>query len=77
MSTYTLYNAKTHLSSLIEQACAGEEVVIAKGKTPLVKLVSLPAAQPQRRFGAMQGQASVGEAFFEPLPDNELDAWSQ
>ncbi len=77
MSTYTLYNAKTHLSSLIEQACAGEEVIIAKGKTPLVKLVSLPASQPQRRFGAMQGQATVGEDFFEQLPDDELDAWSQ
>ena len=77
MSTYTLYNAKTHLSQLIEQACAGEEVIIAKGKTPLVKLVSLPAAKPQRRFGAMRGQAGVTDAFFEPLPNDELDAWSQ
>ncbi len=51
MSTYTVYNAKTHLSSLIEQACAGEEVIIAKGRTPLVKLVPLAgvAAPPVRR----------------------------
>jgi antitoxin (DNA-binding transcriptional repressor) of toxin-antitoxin stability system len=77
MSTYTLYNAKTHLSQLIEQACAGEEVIIAKGKKPLVKLVSLPAAKPQRCFGAMRGQAVVTDAFFEPLPDAELDAWGQ
>lgn len=77
MSTYTLYNAKTHLSSLIEQACSGEEVIIAKGKIPMVKLVSLPGAQPQRRFGAMQGQARVTEAFFEPLDETELNAWSQ
>lgn len=77
MTTYTLYNAKTHLSRLIDQACSGEEVIIAKGKQPLVKLVSLPGAQPQRRFGAMQGQARVDDAFFEPLPDDELHAWEQ
>jgi prevent-host-death family protein len=53
ISTYTLYYAKTHLSSLIDQACSDEEVVITKGKTPLVKLVSLAAAKQQRRFGAM------------------------
>jgi prevent-host-death family protein len=39
MTTYTIDDAKTHLSRLIEQACAGEEVVIVRGKTPLVKLV--------------------------------------
>ena len=77
MSTYTIYNAKTHLSSLVEQACAGEEVIIAKGKLPLVKLIPIPESRPQRRFGAMKGQAKVTEAFFEALPDDELDSWSQ
>ncbi|WNB75904.1 type II toxin-antitoxin system Phd/YefM family antitoxin [Methylomonas koyamae] len=77
MSTYTLYNAKTHLSNLVEQACAGEEVIIAKGKLPLVKLVAISESRPQRRFGAMKGQARVDDAFFDPLPDDELDAWAQ
>jgi antitoxin (DNA-binding transcriptional repressor) of toxin-antitoxin stability system len=77
MSTYTLYNAKTHLSSLIEKALAGEEVIIAKGKTPLVKLVTLPASTPERKFGAMKGKAQVGDAFFESLPDEELEFWAQ
>ncbi len=77
MSIYTLYKAKTHLSSLIEQACAGEEVIIAKGKIPLVKLVTIPAAKPERRFGAMKGQATVSDTFFEPLSEDELNAWEQ
>lgn len=77
MSTYTLYNAKIHLSQLIEQACAGEEMIIAKGKTPLVKLASWSAAKPQRRFGAIREQAVVSDAFFEPLPSDKLNAWSQ
>ncbi len=77
MSTYKLYNAKTHLSSLVEQACAGEEVIIAKGKLPLVKLVAIAESRPQRRFGAMKGLARVDDTFFDPLPDDELDAWAQ
>lgn len=75
MSTYTVYNAKTHLSSLIDEACAGEEVIIARGKQPLVKLVPLRGAGQARRFGAMRGHAVVGAEFFEPLPDEELRAW--
>ncbi|MGZ8219886.1 type II toxin-antitoxin system Phd/YefM family antitoxin [Methylomagnum sp.] len=75
MSTYTVYNAKTHLSQLIEQACSGQEVIIARGKQPLVKLVPLQAPGQGRQFGAMRGRATVGEAFFEPLPDDELRAW--
>lgn len=77
MSTYTIYNAKTHLSSLIDQACSGEEVIIAKGKKTMVKLVSLPSTLQRRQFGAMHGQTRVTDAFFEPLPDDELDAWAQ
>lgn len=77
MKTYTIYNAKTHLSSIIEQVCAGEEIVIARGKTPLVKLVPLTQPEKARRFGAMRGQASVTDAFFEPLSEDELQAWEQ
>jgi len=75
MSTYTVYNAKTHLSKLIEQACAGEEIIISRGKQPLVKLVPLGSFGKGRQFGAMRGQAVVGDAFFEPLPEEELQAW--
>jgi antitoxin (DNA-binding transcriptional repressor) of toxin-antitoxin stability system len=77
MTTYTLYNAKTHLSSLVDKVLAGEEVIIAKGKTPLVKLVSLPSARPVRKFGSMRGLAKTDDAFFEPLPTDELDQWDQ
>lgn len=75
MKTYTIYTAKTHLSQLIEQACAGEEVVIAKRKNPVVKLVPVIALSHKRQFGAMRGKATVTEAFFETLPDEELAAW--
>lgn len=75
MKTYTIYNAKTQLSQLIEQACAGEEVVITKGKNPAVKLVPMNKVFNNRQFGAMRGKAVVTDAFFEELPDAELTAW--
>jgi prevent-host-death family protein len=77
MSTYTVHSAKTHLSRLIEQACAGEEVIIARGTEPVVRLVPI-ASEPQRRaFGGMKGRAVVTDAFFEPLPAEEIDAWER
>lgn len=74
---HSIHDAKTNLSRLIERACAGEEVVIARGKTPVVKLVPVGSDVPRRRFGAMKGRARVTRAFFEPLPEEDLTAWGE
>ena len=74
---HSIHAAKTNLSRLVERARAGEEVIIAKGQTPVVRLVSIAAVEPLRRFGALRGRARVTDAFFEPLAADELDAWSQ
>jgi len=73
----TIHAAKTNLSRLIEAACAGEEVVIARGRTPVVRLIPVEARAPKRRFGSMRGRARVTDAFFEPLSDVELKAWGE
>lgn len=77
MPTFTVHQAKTNLSKLIEQAEKGEEVIIARGDTPAVKLVPVAAANkhPKRVFGAYKGLATVTDAFFEPLPDDDIAAW--
>jgi prevent-host-death family protein len=72
-----VHAAKTNLSRLIEQACAGEEVLIARNSKPAVKLVPVNRPQPQRVFGSMKGRFTVPPEFFEPLPADELDAWEQ
>ncbi len=77
MTTVTVHAAKTHLSRLIQQACAGEEVIIARGSEPVVRLVPISPKPSGRVFGAMRGRARVTSAFFEPLPEKELEAWSQ
>lgn len=75
MKKVLISKAKATLSKLVEQACAGEVVIIARGKTPLVRLVPVVQPTPQRKFGALEGTVTVDDSFFEPLPDAELDAW--
>ncbi|MCP5143151.1 MAG: type II toxin-antitoxin system Phd/YefM family antitoxin [Gammaproteobacteria bacterium] len=75
MSQVNMHDAKTHLSSLIEKAVNGEEVVIARAGKPMVRLVPVDQAATGRSFGAMKGKARVDERFFEPLPEDELAAW--
>lgn len=75
MTTVTIHKAKTQLSKLIEQALRGEEVVIARGKQPVVRLVPYADDQPKRGFGSMKGRASIGPEFWEPLPEDELKLW--
>jgi prevent-host-death family protein len=65
--------AKTQLSRLVERAERGEEVVIARGSTPVARLTRLRVERPARRFGAMRGRARVTRAFFESLPESEAD----
>lgn len=71
----SVHAAKTNLSRLIERACAGEDVVIARGKVPVVRLVAVVQRPIQRKFGAMKGNAKTNKAFFEPLSDQELNLW--
>jgi prevent-host-death family protein len=67
-----VHAAKTHLSRLIERACAGEQVVIARNNVPVVRLVPIGPQPARRRFGAMKGRARTTKAFFEALPEAEL-----
>ena len=71
----TIHEAKTNLSRLVAAAEAGEEVIIARGAKPIVRLVRLmPPISPRKRaFGAFKGQFSVGPEFLEPLPPEELE----
>ena len=72
----SIHAAKTHLSRLIARVEAGEEIVIARGRKPVVKLVPI-APKAKRVFGSLKGKVSIGPEFFEPLPAEELDTWDQ
>jgi prevent-host-death family protein len=74
MTQINLNEAKTHLSKLVERVQAGEEIIIAKSGKPVARLVPLGPASP-RRPGLLSGR--VEDAFFEPLPEEEFDAWER
>ncbi|MBI2898526.1 MAG: type II toxin-antitoxin system Phd/YefM family antitoxin [Deltaproteobacteria bacterium] len=74
MPKVNVHEAKTKLSQLLDRAHAGEEIVIAKAGKPYARLVPLEAPKP-RRPGLLKGK--VDEAFFEPLPEEELEAWER
>ena len=66
-----IHEAKTHLSKLIEQALAGEDVVIAKAGNPLVRLIRIEHDQPI--LGSARGAFVLKEGWDAPLTDSEFD----
>ncbi len=70
---YNLYEAKTQLSRLVEEAANGAEIVIAKAGTPMARLVPIEAVA--RQPGRLKGQVWIAEDFDEPLPDDVLAAF--
>lgn len=72
-TTVNVHEAKTHLSRLLERAHAGEEIILAKAGKPYARLMPLATETSGRQPGRVKGK--VEAAFFEPLPEAELDAW--
>jgi prevent-host-death family protein len=74
MTIVGVHEAKTHLSRLLERVRAGEVIVIARNGEPVARLCPLEPAL-RRAPGLLSG--TVDESFFEPLPDEELEAWER
>ena len=72
MKIVNVHEAKTHLSRLLDEVKAGQEIVLAKMGKPYARLI--PYAEPNRvPLGFLRGE--VGDEIFEPLPDEELSSW--
>jgi prevent-host-death family protein len=72
-----VHEAKTHLSRLLEQAMAGEDVVIMRSGRRLVRLTPVESAPFQRRLGTAKGEVVIADDFDDPLPDDILDAFER
>jgi prevent-host-death family protein len=73
-TTVNIHEAKTHLSRLVQRAHDGEEIILAKAGKPYARLVPLEDKK-ERVPGMVKGR--VTEAFFEPLPPEEQEAWER
>lgn len=69
-----IHYAKTHLSALIKRVREGAVVTIASDGTPVARLVPIERTTTRKPGGIVFG---IGDEFFEPLPDSELEAWEK
>ena len=72
---FNLYEAKTQLSKLVDEAASGEEIVIAKAGKPRARLVSLASEGRKRRPGGAKGRIRIAKDFDAPLPPEVLRAF--
>jgi prevent-host-death family protein len=72
MTVVNIYDAKTRLSQLVEEAASGKDVVIARGGKPVARLTRLDAPKRKLKFGILKGKIKFSEDFDAPLPDDIL-----
>jgi prevent-host-death family protein len=70
VSTFDIHAAKTHLSRLVDQAAAGEEIVITRAGKPVARIVALEPPKGPRVLGLGKGLFTVAGDFDSPLPDD-------
>ena len=76
MIKLNVHEAKTHLSKYLKKVAAGEVIILCKHNIPIAEIRPLPAARSKPRpVGLAKGQVKIKKAFFEPLPDEILDAF--
>jgi prevent-host-death family protein len=77
MRVVNVHQAKTHLSPLIDEAHAGETIVLAKAGKPWARLMPLAPPAPQRLPGRLRnrGPLSQPNVLLEPMDLGELEGW--
>ncbi|HEX4385328.1 MAG TPA: type II toxin-antitoxin system prevent-host-death family antitoxin [Myxococcales bacterium] len=71
-----IYEAKTRLSALVDQAAAGHDVIIGRAGKPVARLTRLEEPKRKVRFGGLKGKFKVPDDFDAPLPDSVLAAFA-
>ena len=78
MIRLNMHEAKTHLSRYVAQLQEGETILLCRRNEPVAEIRALPRAPTKRRpFGLARGQFQVPDSFFEPLPDDILNAFQK
>jgi prevent-host-death family protein len=75
VKTINIYEAKTRLSQIVEQAASGEDVVIARAGRPIARLTRLRPPARKRKLGVLDGRFAIPADFNRPLPDDVVAAF--
>ena len=77
MQQLNIYEVKTHLSKLVDQAHNGETIIIAKSGKPWAKIIPFDTPKKQFKFGTMKGKIKVSDDFNELLSDEIINLFEQ
>ena len=72
MAQLDVHEAKTTLSRLIERACQGEDIVIARAGTPMVRLVPVEPIATPRRLGVWEGRVTTAPDWDDEVVNREV-----
>lgn len=75
MTRINVYEAKTHLSRLLDRAEAGEEILITRHGRPVARLAPVQERPRARKLGRLRGRIRMSRDFDAPLPEEILEAF--
>ncbi len=75
MRMVNIHTAKTHLSRLLDEVAAGEEIVIAKAGKPVARLSPYQPRREPRQPDLLKGKIWIADDFDEPLPEDIMAAF--
>lgn len=75
MRIVSIFEAKTDLSKLVDQATAGEDVIIGRNGKPVARITALATVKKTIRFGVLKRKVKVARDLYAPLPDDLLAAF--
>ncbi|MFV1960113.1 MAG: type II toxin-antitoxin system Phd/YefM family antitoxin [Planctomycetota bacterium] len=76
MIRVNISEAKAHLSRLLRKLRRGERIVLCNRNVPVAEIVPLPPPRTRPRpIGRARGQFEVPASFFDPLPEELMDAF--
>jgi len=76
MKQLNVYEAKTQLSSLLDQVSKGESFIIAKAGKPIARLSPLNSGKRHNfKFGTMKGKIKLAPDFDDPLPEEVIKSF--
>ena len=75
MKKVNLYEARVHLSALVDRVAEGETVLICRRNVPAAELRPVPKPRRTRRPVGLLAGFTIPPSFFQPLPDDLFDAF--
>lgn len=75
MKTFSIYETKAKLSSIIDSVMAGEACTISRHGEPVAVIMSYEQAKKKRVFGSFKGRVKFLKGWDSPMTEEDLTDW--